>query len=109
MALRRLISTAICRQQQRVHTMGVKTPKTKRAAGTASPAEAHSEEVTSARGKEMVSSIPAADNLNKINAIPADPRGNMEKSLCMLDEIKHLSRVGQTRKEVRRTHPFEGG
>ena len=42
------------------------------------------EEVTSPPGDTIMSNIAAADNLNKNNAIPAGPRGNMVNSLCMV-------------------------
>jgi hypothetical protein len=74
-------------QQPSAHRIGVNAPRKKKAASRAKPAKAHCDEMISPPGKAIINSIAAAVALSKASAIPAEPVGNMEKSLCIAPTV----------------------
>ena len=95
---RKLNIAPISIQQQSVHRIGVNAPRKKKAASTARPAKAHSDEITSPRGNAIMSSIAAAVSLSKASAMPAPPVGNMEKSLCIAKTLTTSSKLDKREK-----------
>ena len=62
----------------------------------------------SPRGNAIMSNIAAAVNLNRANAMPAAPVGNMEKSLCIAPTLTISSRPDKREKGAKEATLLRG-